>query len=97
VQSHPQVLSTDRHLLQGWVDLTNVSWDAAGKKLSGVAKMIGGEPFRIVLAGNGRKPLRATNTDAQARLEPHPAGGEFTTLVLERQDNGPTNWSVEFE
>ena len=97
VQSNPQVLSTDRHILQGWVDLVDVKWDAAGKKLSGVAKVIGGEPFRIVLAGNGRKPRRAAAGDAQLRLEPHPAGGGLTTLVLERKNNAATNWTVEFK
>jgi hypothetical protein len=97
VQSNPQVLSTDRHVLQGWVDLADVKWDAATKTLSGVAKVIGGEPFRIVLAGNGHQPLRAAASGAVARMEPHPAGGELTTLVLERKDNGTTNWSVEFE
>ena len=97
VQSNPQVLSTDRHVLQGWVDLADVKWDAASKKLSGVARVIGGEPFRIVLAGNGRKPLRASAGNTLARLEQHPVGGEFTTLVMERKDNGATNWSVEFE
>jgi len=97
VQANPQVLSTDRHVLQGWVDLADVRWDAASNKLSGVAKLIGGEPFRIVLAGNGHKPLRAAASGGVARLEPHPAGGEFTTLVLQRKDNGATHWSVEFE
>jgi hypothetical protein len=97
VQSNPQVLSTDRHVLQGWVDLADVKWDAGTKKLSGVAKVIAGEPFRIVLATNDRKPLRATAVDASARLEPHPAGGGLTTLVLERKDHGATTWSVEFE
>jgi hypothetical protein len=97
VQSNPQVLSTDRHVLQGWVDLAEVKWDAADRKLSGTAKVIGGEPFRIVLAGNGRKPIRASANDALARMESHPAGGELTTLVMERKDNGETRWSVEFE
>jgi hypothetical protein len=97
VQSKPQVLSTDRHVLQGWVDLAEVKWDAASKKLSGVAKVIGDEPFRIVLAGNGRRPIRATADGAQARLEPHPAGSGLNTLVLERKGNGATNWSVEFK
>ena len=97
VQSSPQVLSTDRHVLLGWVDLADVRWDAASKKLSGVANVIAGEPFRIVLAGNGRKALRAAASDALARLELHPAGDEFATMVLERKDNGATRWSVEFE
>jgi hypothetical protein len=89
--------TTNRHLLQGWVDLSDVKWDTAGKKLSGVAKVIGGEPFRLVLAGNGSKPIRVIANDAVARMEQHPAKGEFTTLVLERKENGAVNWSVEFE
>jgi hypothetical protein len=79
------------------VDLAEVKWDAAGKKLSGIANVIGGEPFRIALAGNGRKPLRVVAVDAQARLEDLPAGGDFKTLVLDRKDNAATQWNVEFE
>ena len=97
VEPNPQVVSTNRHILQGWVDLAEVKWDAASRKLSGTAKVIGSEPFRIVLAGNGRKPIRASANDALARMESHPAGGELTTLVMERKDNGETRWSVEFE
>jgi hypothetical protein len=97
VQANPQILSTDRHVLQGWVDLAEVKWDAKSRKLSGVAQVIGGEPFRIALAGNGSKPLRAVSSDAQVRLVDHPAGDGFKTLVLERKENGATRWSVEFE
>lgn len=97
VQSNPQVLSTDRHVLQGWVDLAEVKWNAASRKLTGVAKVIGGEPFRIALASNGRKPLRAAASDAQVRLVDHPAGAGFATLVIDRKTSGPAAWSVEFE
>jgi hypothetical protein len=98
VQANPQVLSTDRHVLQGWVDLADVKWDAASRKLSGVAQVIGGEPFRIALAGNGRKALRATAAgDAGARLENHPAGAGFAKLVLERKTTAAVAWTVSFE
>jgi hypothetical protein len=97
VQANPQVLSTGRHVLQGWVDLAEVKWDAENRKLSGVAQVIGGEAFRIALAGNGRKPLRAFSSDAQVRLVDHPAGDGFKTLLLERKENGASHWSVEFE
>lgn len=96
-QPVPQVLSTSRHVLQGWVDLANVKWDAANNVLSGEAKVIGGEPFRIVLAANGLKMPRVTANVAQARLEGHPAGADFATLVLERPDSGEVSWSVVYE
>jgi hypothetical protein len=95
VLPHPQVLSTNRHLLQGWIDLTDLAWDGAAARLSGVAKVIGGEPFRIVLAGNGRKPLKVTAQGARAAIEPHPAAG-LTRIVLERDDTGDVNWQVDW-
>jgi hypothetical protein len=95
VLTNPQVLSTNRHLLQGWVDLPNVKWNTG--VLSGEAKVTGGEPFQVVLACNGSKPLRATAVGAQASLKAHPAGPGFVTLVLERPANGPdVSWKVEF-
>lgn len=31
VQSHPQVISTNRHILQGWVEMKDVRWDAENR------------------------------------------------------------------
>jgi hypothetical protein len=95
-QPNPQVLSTSRHVLQGWVDLSNVKWDAATRQLSGAAKVIGGEPFRIVLAGNGFKPAGANTATGQARLDPHQSGAEYATLVLENATTSDAAWSVKF-
>ena len=96
-QAVPQVLSTSRHLLQGWVDLAEVQWDGPSQRLGGVAQVIGGEPFKIVLAGNGRRAVRVAAEGARAKLEPHPAGPELGVVVLERPDNGPVAWRAEFE
>lgn len=97
VLDHPQVLSTNRHLMQGYVDLENVNWNAGEKRLSGVAKVVGGEPFRIVVAGNGRKAISVTVDGAKALLEPHPAGEGLSVVVLERADNGDATWRVDYE
>ncbi len=35
--SHPQVISTDRHVLQGAIELKAVAWDAATRTLSGTS------------------------------------------------------------
>jgi hypothetical protein len=37
---HPQVVSTTRHILQGWMDIADEKWDEGTKVLSGVAKHI---------------------------------------------------------
>ena len=97
VKDNPQVLSTNRHILQGWVELKDVNWDSAGKKLSGIAKIIGGEPFRIVVANNGRKNIRVISAGSKARMESHPAGKNFAILVLERKDSKETYWEVKYK
>ncbi len=96
VQPNPQILSTNRHVLQGWVELAGVKWDAEAKRLSGTAKVIGGEAFTIVIADNGRKPAKVTATDATAKIEPHAAAG-LSVITLERPASGNAEWRVDYE
>ena len=37
-QGHPQVISTDRHVLQGAIELQDLNWDAASRTLRGVSQ-----------------------------------------------------------
>ncbi|MBM4156511.1 MAG: hypothetical protein FJ221_16005 [Lentisphaerae bacterium] len=93
----PQVLSTSRHVLQGWVELSDVKWDAAARQLTGTAKVVGGEPFRIVLAGNGFTPARAGTSSGRAHLDTHPGGADYATLVLENSTATDAAWRVTFD
>ena len=95
VRQTPQVLSTSRHVLQGWVDLADVKWDGKAKCLSGVAKVIGGEPFKIVVACNGHKAAKVSAQAAQARIEKHAEKG-LVQVVLERPDNGDVAWKLDW-
>ena len=60
VEPNPQVLATDRHLMQGCVDLLGTNWDAAARQLRGVSLVVGGEPYRVIIATAGRKPVLAS-------------------------------------
>jgi len=95
VLDRPQVLSTNRHLMQGYLDLANIRWDAHGRRLSGVAKVVGGEPFRIALAGNGSKAGEARAEGAKATMAAPPTEG-LSVLVLERPENGEVSWQVQY-
>ena len=95
VQPNPQVLSTNRHVLQGWVDLADVKWDAGGHILSGVARVIGGEPFKIVAAGNGSTATRATATGGRVKRIRNRTDG-LVEIILERPDNGDVSWEIKY-
>jgi hypothetical protein len=92
----PQVISTDRHILQGWVDLTDVQWDPASKTLRGTASVIGGEPFKIVVGHNGHKHLKAAAEGAECDLKPHSVAG-LSVLTLSTADNAEVKWELKYE
>lgn len=95
VQPHPQVVSTNRHVLQGWVELEQVQWDPAARRLSGVARVIGEEPFKLVVANNGLTPVKARAEQASAAFSPVTVPG-LSVIVLERPANGNTAWQIDY-
>ncbi len=96
VQDHPQVISTNRHVLQGWMELKGVSWDANTHTLSGTASVIGGEPFQIVVANNGAKALKLEANGAEAQLSAHPVDG-LSILTLTTSDNAEVKWELKYK
>ncbi len=50
--NHPQVVSTTRHLLQGWMDVADETWNAASRTLSGVAKHLAAKTTESVVLAN---------------------------------------------
>jgi hypothetical protein len=97
VEKHPQFLSTDRHVMQGYVDFAQTpAWNAKRRALTGVSKVIGGEPYTITLAGNGQRAVRCSAGGAAARVEPAAVEGLWK-LMLDAGENCDVKWSVEFD
>ena len=95
VESHPQVLSTDRHLMQGYLELSDIRWDAARGELSGIAEMIGGEPMTLTLALNGATGAQAS-ADTPGTTDIRTTGDGLARLRLTAPENGPLRWKVSF-
>ena len=52
-EDHPQVVSTTRHVLQGWMDVADEKWNAAERTLSGIARHIAsGTTESVVVAAD---------------------------------------------
>lgn len=93
---HPQVLSTSRHVLQGWVDLANVNWDGANRRLTGTAKVIGGETYRITLALNGYTADTAEADGAAIQVTPRAGDEPLAEVSLRTEHNRDVSWKVVF-
>ena len=93
---HPQVLSANRHVLQGWVELKDVRWDPATLALSGTASVIGGEPFEIVVGNNGAKVLELDADGGEAKLDVHPVAG-LSRLTLSTSASEGVRWRLSYK
>ena len=95
-QAYPQIISTNRHLLQGWVELENVHWDPEARTLSGTAHVIEGDPFKIVVADNGANAIKSDVQGGESELEPHPVAG-LSCLTLSSTANTNVKWKLIYE
>ncbi len=81
VSDNPQVIGTSRHITQGLIDLSKETWNNG--ELSGVSKVIAGDPYELrILPG--------------AWI---PDGAERTPVVRVKVDNSATgeiHWKVRF-
>src|SRR5690606_1026626 len=74
-KDRPQFISTNRHLMQGFVDLRDEEWDAKKRTLSGVSAVVEGDPYTVVIATNGLKAKRVKVSGGKAELQyPGPDG-----------------------
>ncbi len=96
VQPHPQVISTSRHILQGWVDMKDVRWDAETHLLSGTASVIGGEPFDIVIANNDADVISGSSDKGKSGLEAHSISG-LSRLTLTAAVNTEVTWTLKYK
>lgn len=89
VQSVPQFLSSNRHVMQGLIDHLGCEWNHEKKELRGVSLVTGGEAYQAIIAGNGWKPVAVTVDDsiehslAKSRIKviQHPANASFRQLA----------------
>jgi hypothetical protein len=95
VEEHPQIISTDRHLLQGYVELSEIKWDAVLKTLTGKAKLVENEPMTITIALNGFK-LEKTEAE-NASITTAATKDGLLELILKNKEGGETTWKISLK
>lgn len=93
----PQVLSTNRHIMQGYLDMISIKWNDNRRKLTGVSKVVGEDPYEISLALNGYHPVEVSCKDKETKTTLSSGKEGLFRLMLERPENGTVKWSVIFD
>ncbi len=95
VANHPQFISTNRHVMQGYLELHNVQWNSKRKEYSGKADVIGDETMEIVIAPNGKEAILVKTDTGKASIEKTKDG--LLTLKMSSKTKSPINWSIVFK
>lgn len=90
----PQIVSTNRHITQGGVDLVRVQWDAASATLSGRSRVVAGDRYVLVLRLPAGFRLLAAEMDGRAAALASGAG--VTEAALTPARSGEIAWNLRF-
>ena len=96
----PTLVSTDRHLTQGWVDLQALAPGGTpdAPTLAGRSRVIGGDDYVLTVAFPPGSGLRLASVsvegDARAEWETHIG---YATATLTSPTTGPVDWQMTFE
>jgi len=94
--AEPQLISTSRHITQGWVDLHSLSYDSAKKKMKGKSQVIAHDPYELRFAWPRQAKLqivRAKAAGAQVHIKNFQNWG---TVSFIPQKSRETSWEIEF-
>jgi hypothetical protein len=96
-ETHPQFISTNRHIMQGYLDLKEVNWNEKTKELNGVAEVIGNDPFEIIIATNNYKVKNIKVSHGKATVSQQNLPDGISKIILTSETNTPVKWSLRFK
>ena len=100
-EDHPQLISTNRHITQGWVDLISQAYDAAKNSYSGRSKVIKGDPYRLQFVFPREKNFaigKASARTSTGRLDVKVFNHQgWATVEVTSPTTTEVSWEVSFE
>jgi hypothetical protein len=96
-ENNPQFISTNRHIMQGYLDLKDCKWNASTKILSGIATVIKDDPFKITIATNGKKisSCRVSGGTCAVKMKDEKNG--LAELEINTPANADIKWELRFK
>lgn len=95
-QPRPQLLSTDRHVTQGAVDVIDCRWSAAARTLRGISQVPRGE-YRLFLHMPDGWNIGEVTTDPSMKPAVEMTDANVCAILLRPRRKGGVRWSVRFD
>lgn len=94
VQSHPQLLATNRHISCGALEVKSMQWE--NNCLTGMSELVPGEVYELYLAEPGGYKLKATDLKG-AELVGNVLDGTVRKLSIRSNGTTTVNWKIIYE
>lgn len=97
-QTVPQFISSDRHITQGAVELTELAWNASKKELRGTVQLVQGSPLtlRFLIPENYKFIKAATNKEITHHIA-WESSHQLLALTLNSPNTQETTFILEWE
>ncbi len=97
-EEHPQLISTNRHITQGWVDLNKCIYDKKSKTYSGESRIIENDAYELrFVFPRERKTYRIQSVEVE-NLEPLITNYQgWASVRFTGPKSGKISWKVIFE
>ncbi|MCL1893440.1 MAG: alpha-galactosidase [Holophagaceae bacterium] len=88
--SHPQIVSTSRHISQGGHDLTNVKWDERNNTIKATSSVVVGDPYEITIFVPEGYNFESSSPSGGI------VDGQLVKLTLNPNQTGSLGWEIKF-
>jgi hypothetical protein len=100
-EDHPQLISTNRHITQGWVDLISEGYDAAKNSYNGNSKVVKGDTYHLQFVFPREKNFAISKVSARTstgRLDAQVFNHQgWATVEFTSPTTTEVSWEVSFE
>lgn len=95
VHNYPQIISTNRHIMQGMLEIHDLRWDIRQCVLTGRADVVSGDTLKITVAHNGYI-VDMSETDS-GRNEIKEISDELIDIILDSNQTTQVKWKITFK
>ena len=96
-EERPVLVSTSRHLTQGWVDLLELGFSEDGLVCEGASRVVGGDPLILSFAHPRTQGYRIVSAESDCDEASQVNHDGWSRMRLFARETGEYRWKVRFE
>ncbi len=94
-ENHPQFISTNRHVMQGYMDMKTMQWNDNNKTLQGISDVVENDVYKVIIATNGYKVYGCKVSAGTCTIKQ--LNDNIAELSIHVDKNTAVNWNVKFK